>query len=290
MNNSKKIGHSKYKNTGILFELLVHRITAETIGGKDSSPALDIVRKFYNRKTELGKELQLYRTFFESGKKLTEVKAIDFIDLIVKHRKQLDEKKLAREKYELIKEIKAQYNLEEFLRSTVSDYKIYASIYKTFATENKNSEFDIRNIQDIARAKISLIEHLSSPSKKIPKESQILEEFRKHDEFIRLYASRAVVEKFNEKYSSLDSRQKNLLREYISSASNMMIVTEYVKKEIPSLKKNLIKNSKELDKVLQIKINEVVNQLDIISQKKIIKDGEVTAMIIAYELLKEIEQ
>ena len=39
-----KIKHSKYKNTGILFELLVRQITADTLKGGDS-PAIDILKE-----------------------------------------------------------------------------------------------------------------------------------------------------------------------------------------------------------------------------------------------------
>ena len=48
------IKHSKYKNTGILFELLVRQITADTLSGKDSK-ATNILKKYFV-KTELGKE------------------------------------------------------------------------------------------------------------------------------------------------------------------------------------------------------------------------------------------
>ena len=40
------IKHSKYKNSGILFELLVRQITADTLDGKDSK-ARRILREFF---------------------------------------------------------------------------------------------------------------------------------------------------------------------------------------------------------------------------------------------------
>ena len=60
------IKHSKYKNTGILFELLVRQVTADTLNG-DQSPALNIIKKFFV-KSELGKELKLYETLTKSKK------------------------------------------------------------------------------------------------------------------------------------------------------------------------------------------------------------------------------
>ena len=40
------VKHSKYKNTGILFELLVRQITADTLDGKDS-PARKILKNYF---------------------------------------------------------------------------------------------------------------------------------------------------------------------------------------------------------------------------------------------------
>ena len=58
-----QIKHSKYKNTGILFELLVRQITTDTLDGKDS-PAKDILKKYFV-KTELGREYKLYETLLK---------------------------------------------------------------------------------------------------------------------------------------------------------------------------------------------------------------------------------
>ena len=50
-----RIKHSKYKNTGILFELLVRQITADTLR-EGESPAVDLLKNYFF-KSELGKEL-----------------------------------------------------------------------------------------------------------------------------------------------------------------------------------------------------------------------------------------
>ena len=284
----KNINNSKYKNTGVLFELLVHRITSETINGLNESPALNIMRKFFKPSTELGKELQLYRAFFEHGKQLTEAKSIHYIDLLGKHRVKLNERKLAVEKYELVKEVKNHYDLREFLRGRVDNYRIYASIYKTFAVESAKAEMDIANIQDVAMARFALIEHLSSSQKKPSIPDAVLTELKKQDEAVRLLTNRIIIEKFNEKYADLNQNQKALLREYISNVSNPVALAEYVKKTLPDLKSGLRTAAKKLDKVKQIKVNEVVNQLDKFTSKTLIKENEVTAMMIAYEILNEI--
>ena len=47
----KKIKHSKFKNTGILFELLVRQITFEVLNGDKKEHAQKILKEFYNQKT-----------------------------------------------------------------------------------------------------------------------------------------------------------------------------------------------------------------------------------------------
>ena len=60
-----KIKHSKYKNTGILFELLVRQITADTLSGNESA-AINLLKKYFV-KTELGREYKLYEAISKSS-------------------------------------------------------------------------------------------------------------------------------------------------------------------------------------------------------------------------------
>jgi hypothetical protein len=224
----KNLNHSKVKNTGILFEFLVRQITVDTLEGKENSPAINIMKKYFHPVTELGKELQLYRVFFEMGK-LNETKSIQFIDLISDQKKKLDNKKLSVEKYNLIKEIKGNYDLNSFLQAKIPSYKIYASIYKTFLAESK--DFSISNIKDIASARFTLIEHLSTDKKLSSdpaNETAILEIFKNQTEDLRLLSYKLMLDKFNQKYENLGDKQKVLLREYINSISNSDGFTNYV--------------------------------------------------------------
>lgn len=288
---NKKISNSKYKNTGVLFELLVRQITSDTLAGKPKSAAMDIMKKYFSASTELGKEMQLYRAFFEQGK-LTENKAIHLVDLILVQRKKIDERKLAREKYELIKEISNAYSLKEFLSCKLPNYVVHASIYKTFASDSaERSERAILNIREVTDARFTLVEHLSGKAtqKEAIRETEMLNEFKQQTEDMRLLAYKLMVDKFNEKYNGLNEKQKELLREFINNVANTNSLTKYVKHEIPLLKEELIKNVKRTkDKVTAIKINEVTHQLDRIMSKRVIKDREVTALMIAYEIAKEL--
>jgi hypothetical protein len=285
----KKISNSKYRNTGVLFELLVRQITADTLSGRPISEALNIMKKYFNASTELGKEMQLYRAFFDAGK-LSETKALHFIDLIAEQRKKLDERKLSREKYELVKAVKNAYDLKEFLSCRVPQYTIHASIYKTFAsTIAKDQSANIVNISEIATAKFTLVEHLVGVRKKalVKEETAILEEFSKQDEDIRLLTYKLLIDKFNAKYSGLNDKQKTLIREFINNSVDNSLV-KYTKKEIPAMKKELNDKCAKADPVLKIKLHEVATQLDKIGTKNVVSDNELTAMMIAYEILKEV--
>jgi hypothetical protein len=288
---AKKINNSKFKNTGVLFELMVRQVTADTLAGKDS-PALAIMTKYFNSGTELGKELQLYRAFFDAGT-LTEAKSIHFIDLILNQRRQLDDRALAREKYELIKEIKDLYPLKDFLSYKIPNYTIHASIYKTFVTESvKDTTAKIVNFRDIANARFTLIEHLSTGSQKrasVKRDDALLREFRSQHEDLRMLTYKLAVDKFNEKYTNLNDKQKCLLREYINNIPTTNSLGHYIKAELPHMHSALMHAAgAQTNKVLQIKLTEVAAQLDKIGKQKTIQDSEITAMMIAYEILKEV--
>lgn len=290
---SKNVKQSKYKNTGVLFEILVRQVTTETMANKPTSAALDMIKKYFNANTEMGKELQLYRAFIDAtaSRPLSEAKALDFIALVVDQRKKLDENKLAIEKYNLIKEIKDVYDLREFLSCKIPDYTLHASIYKTFFNEvAKEKNVNILNIRDVATARFTLVEHLVTKTTKRTKQTEQdpLEEFRKQSEDVRVLAHKFAVDRFNEKYGNLNVSQKSLLREYINNI-NTETFKKYISNEIPVLKNNLVVGAKKTkDKIISIKLNEVANQLDSIRDSKAIKDSDIAAILIAYEILKEI--
>ena len=58
---SQRVKHSKIKNTGILFELLSRQITVDVMNDDGKSKAVEMLKKSFNEKTELGKENQLYQ-------------------------------------------------------------------------------------------------------------------------------------------------------------------------------------------------------------------------------------
>jgi hypothetical protein len=285
----KKIKHSKFKNTGFLFELLVRQITSEVMSSS-KSVAEKLLKEHFNSKQELSKELKLYQ-YLINEKYNSESKAEQFINTILEARKKIDEKKLTKEKYNLIKEIKETYNLDEFIKSPISNYKTLASIYKIFETVINNEEYEPT---DIVSARFTIAENIINSSiqnKDIKIKDAVLEEYRKQDDDLRAVSYKLLVESFNNKYSNLTNDQKGLLREYINNINNTGKLNEYVSNEVTKLVDGLKEvGSKISDKVTKIKLAETIANIKKIKSVKKIKEQHLSAMMMTYELLNELKQ
>ena len=225
------IKHSKFKNTGILFELLVRRITADTLSGVNS-PAVNILKKYFAN-TEVGKEYKLYEAVFKSNN-VNENKANAILTTVLESSKKLNRSKLRKEKYNLIKELKEHYNLEELFKTKLTKYKELASLYTLLEIYNSQ---DITNPNQIIDNKVTLLEHLTA--KDVNKEGvkdDILEEFKSYDKDLRILTYRVLLEKFNDKYSSLNNRQKYILKEFINSVDSTPRLKEFYSSEVEYIK------------------------------------------------------
>jgi hypothetical protein len=285
----KKIKHSKFKNTGFIFELLVRQITSEIMSA-NKSIAEKILKEHFNSKKELSKELKLYQ-YLINEKYNSESKAEQFINTILEARKRLDETKLTREKYNLVKEIKQTYNLDEFIKSPISNYKTLASIYKIFETVTNDEQYDPT---DVVSSRFTITENIINSSiqnKDVKLKDAVLEEYRKQDDDLRAVSYKLLVESFNSKYSNLTNDQKGLLREYINNINNTGKLNEYVSNEITKLVEGLKEvGSKISDKVTKIKLAETIANIRKIKSVKKIKEQHLSAMMMTYELLKELKE
>jgi len=281
----KKIKHSKFKNTGFLFEILTRQITLEILNNS-TEKAKKIVAEFFGNGTELSKELRLYKLLIDE-KYNTESKAEKFIDAIVEARTKLDEQKLIKEKYNLIKAIKETFEIDNFLTSPVTNYRVLASIHKLF--EAKKS--DISDVKDIFDSKITLVEHISTSTPKLKqKEDRLVEDYKKQEKDLRLLTYKILVETFNKKYSNLNDVQKNLLREYINNVTNTSKFGEYYSNQLKLVITELHSiYTKMEDKITKIKLKETINVLKTQKIGKKVTDEQVSSLMMAYELVKEIK-
>ena len=278
------IKHSKYKNTGILFELLTRQITSDILSGRKEPKAIPILENYFNRNKELGKELVLYLSFF-NGKKLSETKSLDYINIVVDQRKKLDNRKLKEQKYNLVKEIKENYDLRKFLFNRVPSYKIYASIYKSFECAVQGYTYE--NVRELSSAKYTLVEYLcgETENKNIVIESEVVNTLREQEEDLRLLTYRLILEKFNKKYKKLNENQKNLLREFLNKGTDTSHILQLAKNEAKTLSNSIDKKIEHVqNKVQRIKLTEIRNQLNNFESLKYVKNNHLTALMIGYEL------
>ena len=279
------IKHSKYKNTGVLFELLVRQSTSDLMSNIDSK-AVKIFKKYFTN-TELSKEYNLYSTVLNAPK-LNESKAEVLVSTIIEQAKKLDREKIDKEKYNLIREIKKHYDLDNFFKAKIETYKVYASVYTLI--ENQLSS-TMNDTKQIITNKLSLLEHITKESlteRKVA--SKVVEEFMKEDKEIRVLAYKILVERFNEKYSSLSREQRDLLKEYINNISDTKKLKTYLNTRLLEVKTEIIgfkENTK--DKVLQIKLNEVLNFIKPIAVNESIKDEVLIGLMQYYQLISELK-
>ena len=278
------IKHSKYKNTGILFELLVRQITADTLSGKESK-ATPILKKFFV-KTELGKEYKLYETIL-SKKHLSEGKAEIVINTIIESSKSLNRGSLKRQKYNLIKEISKHYNVDEFFKTKLPNYKAQAALYTLLEIYNSDN---LSNPDQIIANKISLLETLTNKqvNEKQVKD-QLLEEFKSYDQDLRILTYRVLLEKFNGKYANLNENQKMVLKEFINSIDSTPKLRSFYNTKINEIKSSLLSlNNKVTDKAVKIKINEVSNFLVELGKTANVGNDDLVNLLQYYELLEEL--
>ena len=278
------IKHSKYKNTGILFELLVRQITADTLSGVDSK-ATKILKKYFV-KTELGREYKLYETL-SKHKNLTEGKAELVINSIIESSKNLNRGALKRQKYNIIKEISSHYNLEDFFKTKLPNYKAYAALYTL--VEIYNSE-NLSNPDQIISNKIAILETLTTKQVSKQKvEDDLLTEFQSYDKDLRILTYRVLLEKFNGKYASLNDNQKTVLKEFINSVDSTPKLKEFYNTKVGEIKEELNKlSAKVTDKAIKIKLNEVVNLLSPLTKTSPIGNDNLVNLLHYYELLEEL--
>ena len=275
-----KVKHSKYKNTGILFELLTRQLTSDTIAGNNPK-SLDFLKKHFNSKTELLKEYKIYHTL-ATKKYKKDSQATMLIEELVKAHERLNKSQLRREKFNLIKEIKNTYNVNDFFKAKITDYKIMASIFNLL--ENKEA-----TPLSIVNSKVTLLEHITEKPTQI-KKSVVLENFNKQDKNTRLLTYKVLLEKFNDKYSDLQDNQKTLLKEYVNSVTNSPALKSYINQEIKEVKKNLTKYTKKVeDKAVAVKLTETKGMIKPLCKKSSVNDDNVINLLNYYELVNELK-
>ncbi len=280
-----KIKHSKFKNTGILFELLVRQIASDTVSNKDSA-AIGLVRKYFS-KSELAKEYKLYQALIQP-KSLSEAKAETFINATLEASLRLNKTALRKEKYNLIKDIRESYDLEEFFKAKISNYKQYAAAFNLIEAHNS---LEFTEPQQIIDNKITLLEHITR--KEVNKEGvkdRVMEEYGNMDKGTRILAYRMLLEKFNSKYATLSDRQKLTLKEFINNITNTTKLRDFVNNNFKTITEEINTLIPTVaDKTTQIKLAEVVTLLQPLDKTQNVKDENIISLLQYYQLIDELK-
>lgn len=279
----KKLKHSKYKNTGILFEMLVRKLTSETLSS-NKTVTVDIIKKYFGKNTELAKELQLYNALLKEQFR-SEAQALDYIRTVKSTHEKLNHSLLSRQRYNLVKEISEKFVFADVAKIHINNYKTLASIYMIF----EHAETD--NPKQLLECKNAIIENGMITEKKKTVKDPIIESFEKQPKEIRLLTYKLLVDKFNEKYSVLDESQKHLLNKYITNVNDTTALKEYVQVVIPKIKKDLADQAKHVtDQVTQIKVQKLSEMLCTVENMKTIKDSHILSLLRYMDLVRELKE
>jgi hypothetical protein len=246
--------------------------------------AADILKEFFNKNTQLGKEYELYRVLTVENYK-SETKANHLVDAVLTARTKLNDGSLKREKYNLIKEVRSHYDINDFFMARIPNYKVNASIFKLFSTKD-----DLKP-QAETESRFTIVENITRKNLSAKKkENVVVEGYRKQEKDLRLLAYGILIEKFNKKYSNLSANQRNLLKEYINNISNTNSLKEFIETETIKVKKQLQSHlPKVSDKVTKIKLKEAINQAETLMKGRIVEDKQVVTLMRYYQLVKELK-
>jgi len=279
----KKLKHSKYKNTGILFEILVRKLTSETLSS-NKTKTVDIIKKYFGRNTELAKELQLYNALSKEQQYKTDAQGLDYMRMIKESYKKLNQSVLKRQKYNLVKEISEKFVFNDIAKIHIPNYKTMASIYMLFEYEESD------NPKQLLECKRAILQTGIIANKSITKRDELIESYQSQPKDIRLLSYKLLVDKFNEKYSILDESQKQLLNKYITNVNDTSTLKRYIEQIIPQIKSQLLQQSKLVsDKATQIKVKKLSEMLCTVKNMKSIKESHVLSLLRYYDLINELK-
>ena len=280
-----RIKHSKYKNTGLIFELLVKQIAADTLSRQDS-PAVKIMKRFFTGKTSLVREFKLYKYILEN-KGVSQNKGESILSTVTEISRKIDRQAAKKQKYDLIKEIKEAYDIDEFFSMKVRDYKALAALYCLMEAQNT----DLSDPTFIVENKMTVLEHLTeSKQNKQEVTDTIVEEFAKYDKDLRLLTYKILLEKFNGEYDNLLPEQKNILREFINASDSQVKLRNIINEELEKITTAVNEHKNNVkDDIAKIKLDEVAKTITPISKQTRVSDNHIINLLQYYELVNELK-
>jgi hypothetical protein len=278
----KKLKHSKYKNTAILFEMLVRKLTSETLSSNKTVTA-DLIKKYFGKNTELSKELYLYNTLLKEQFK-SEAQGLDYIRTVKLSYAKLNQSALKRQRYNLVKEISEKFIFANMSKMHITNYKVLASVYMLFEYDETD------NVKQLLECKNVILQNNLITSRIKVIKDPLMEQYEAQPKDIRLLTYKLLVDKFNDKYAGLDNSQKQLLNKYIVNVNDTEALKEYIQTVIPKIKTQLSEHVKHItDKVTKIKVEKLSEMLCTVENMKTIKESHVLSLLRYFDLIRELQ-
>lgn len=277
---TKKFKHKKLKNTGLLYELLIRQMTSDVLQGK-KPVSFNIIKKYFKDNSPLTEELKLYNTLINAKEKDSTF-ALSIVDTVIKSKNKLNLESLKKHKYNLIKEILDNFDKDLFLKTQIDNYKLYASIFNIL--EYKDSE----NPNLFLRNKLYIANHIKADrSEQQQEKSELMEGV---DPELKSLAFKLLTEKFNNKFSTLNTNQKNILRHFIFNSVDSQDTKKFIAEQVDFLDNKLDVNIKKTsNEVLKIKLKEIKTLLPQIKNSPFITESHYLSLIRYNELIKELD-
>lgn len=281
----KKLKHSKYKNTGILFEMLVRKLTSETLSS-DKSITIDIIKKYFGNATELAQELNLYNLLIKEHRFKSEASAYEYIRMVMVSHKKLNQDSLRRQRYNLVKEISDKFKFQDISKIHINNYKVLASINMLFEHEESNNTLQLMECKRVIVDNSLLTKTAVSIQKDL-----VLEKFQSQSKDMRLLTYKLLIDNFNKKYDGLTEDQKHLLNKYVTNVNDTTMLKEYIQKIIPGIKTQLHHQAKRIDdKVIKIKVEKLSEMLCNVESIKVIKESHILSLLRYFDLINELTE
>ena len=206
--------HNKKRNVGLVYEFLARYLAEAIIDNRDGdiAKAKMLVRKHFNKGTDLYKELKLFRALHESTS-ATRESALVLIGRVKEATKDQSQQRLDLEKTSMIHEINAVLQDDKFFDRTIKEYKTFATI-QVLLNHWRAGDSLHESISESVELEQKLVEHLLE-NKSV--HDQLTTDSTK-DENVNGLVVNILADKINKKFSAVfNENQMKIVQLYAQS-------------------------------------------------------------------------
>lgn len=254
----QKLKHNKKRNTGLIYEFFTRYIGKAILEGKDSdiSKAKSLLKKHFNRSTDIYKELKLFKILTES-KVSSREQAIHLINRVREAVKYQSQARLDLEKTSLIHEVNSNLNADLFFEEVIPSYKQLGTVQVLL-----NTWRDETLKESALEETLFLEEKLIETMLELKSDASSKAALQMTTEDVDRLVVNIMTEKVNKKYTNLEPEQKEIIQLFVFSKDNPQ-VHKQLSEKLNDIKRRFVgalgayQHEFEEDKVLNTKLQEV---------------------------------